>query len=174
MKWRHPATRSVLPISSRAPILCLQLSTTPRFFPLRDQAPGSRSLPSFVSDAAVFPGPLLTKGCGFSPFRPSAGGSPRATADPSRTQESSPNRAAAGAQRPRPGASRPRKSSRASAAAAFQGLWKIATRIWHQASPLTTLFQHQRSGPFSGLCWAQVASQPLREVLPAVEPLLPM
>ena len=27
--------------------------------------------------------------------------------------------------------------------------------------------------PFSGVCWAQVASQPLPNVLPAVEPLLP-
>ena len=40
----------------------------------------------------------------------------------------------------------PRKSSRDSVAAAFQGLWKITTHIWHQASPITTLFQHQRCG----------------------------
>ena len=33
-----------------------------------------------------------------------------------------------------------RKSSRDSVAAAFQGLWKITTHIWHQASPLMTLF----------------------------------
>ena len=52
----------------------------------------------------------------------------------------------------------PRKSSRDSLAAAFQGLWKITTHIWHQASPLTTLFQHQRMWPFSRVCWDQVAS----------------
>ena len=33
-----------------------------------------------------------------------------------------------------------RKSSRDSVAAAFQGLWKITAHIWHQASPLMTLF----------------------------------
>ena len=46
-------------ISNHVPILCHQLSSTPRFFTVRDQAPGSTSLPSFVSDAAVFPGSLL-------------------------------------------------------------------------------------------------------------------
>ena len=53
---------------------------------------------------------------------------------------------------------RPRKSSRDSVAAAFQGLWKITTHIWHQASPLMTLPQHQRMWPPSGVCWDQVAS----------------
>ena len=68
-------------ISDLAPVLCLQLSSTPRFFTLRDQAPGSTSLPSFVSDEAVFPGPLLVKDCGFDLFRPSAGGSHRPMAE---------------------------------------------------------------------------------------------
>ena len=67
-------------ISSHAPILCLQLSSTPRLFTLRDQAPGSTSLLSFVSDAAVFPNPLLLMDCGFDPFHPSVGGSHRAMA----------------------------------------------------------------------------------------------
>ena len=53
---------------------------------------------------------------------------------------------------------RPRKSSRDSVAAAFQGLWKITTHICHQASLLRTLFQHQQMWPFSGVCWDQVAS----------------
>ena len=69
------------PISNQAPVLCLQLLSTPRFFTVRDQAPGSTSLPSFVSYAAVFPGPLLLKDCGFDPFRPSAGGSHQAVAE---------------------------------------------------------------------------------------------
>ena len=52
----------------------------------------------------------------------------------------------------------PQKRSRDSVASAFQGPWKIATHIWHQASPSTTLFQHQRMWPPSGVCWDQVAS----------------
>ena len=66
----------------------------------------------------------------------------------------------------------PRKSLQGSVGAAFQGLWKITTHIWHQVSPLTTLFQHQRMLLFSGVCWDHVASQPLPNVLPAVEPLI--
>ena len=49
------------PISNRAPIICLHLLSIPCFYTIRDQAPGSTSLPSFVSDAAVFPGPLLLR-----------------------------------------------------------------------------------------------------------------
>ena len=52
----------------------------------------------------------------------------------------------------------PRKSSQDSIAAAFLGLWKITTHIWHQTSPLTTLFQHQQMWPPSRVCWGQVAS----------------
>ena len=65
-------------ISSRSPVLCLWLQSTPRFYTVRDQAPGSTSLLSFVSDAAIFPDPLLLRDCGFDPFYPSAGGSHQA------------------------------------------------------------------------------------------------
>ncbi|VFV26822.1 Hypothetical predicted protein [Lynx pardinus] len=41
---------------------------------------------------------------------------------------------------------RPRKRSRDGVAAAFQGLWKITTPIWHQASPLTTLSSTSECG----------------------------
>ena len=51
-----------------------------------------------------------------------------------------------------------RKSSQDSVAVALQVLWKITTHIWHQASPLMTLFQHQQMWPFSGVCWGLVAS----------------
>ena len=68
-------------IKNHAPVLCLQLLSTPRFFTVRDQAPGSTSLPSFVSHVAVFPGPLLLKDWGFDPFCPSGGGSHRAMAE---------------------------------------------------------------------------------------------
>ena len=67
-------------ISNRPPVLCLHLSSTPCFFTLRDQAPGSTSLPSFVSDEAVFLGFLLLKDCGFDPFHPSVGRSHQAMA----------------------------------------------------------------------------------------------
>ena len=60
-------------ISNRAPVFCLQLSSTPHFFTVRDQALDSTSLLSFVSDAALFPGPLLLKDCGFDPFHPLCG-----------------------------------------------------------------------------------------------------
>ena len=61
------------PISNRVPVLHLQLSSTPCFFTVCDQAPGISSLPSFVSDVALFAGPLLLKDCGFDPFHPSVG-----------------------------------------------------------------------------------------------------
>ena len=63
------------PISNHAPVLSPQLSSTSRFLTVRDQAPGSTSLPSFVSDVAVFPGPLLLKDCGFDPLHPFVRGS---------------------------------------------------------------------------------------------------
>ena len=62
-------------ISNRTLILCLQLSSTPHLFTVGTQAPGNTSPLSFVSDAAVFPGLLLLKDCGFDPFLPSVGGS---------------------------------------------------------------------------------------------------
>ena len=78
-KWHRPGIQSLVLegtlfslISNRAPVLCLRLSSTPRFFTVRDQAPGSTSLQSFVSDAAVLPALLLLKDCGFVLFRPSA------------------------------------------------------------------------------------------------------
>ena len=46
-------------VSNRSPIQRLQLSDTHRFFTVRDQARGSTSLPSSVSDAAVFPAPYF-------------------------------------------------------------------------------------------------------------------
>ena len=66
--------------------------------------------------------------------------------------------AVAGAPRLRPGASPPTQKSRDSVASAFQGPWKIATYIWHQASSPTTLPQHQRMWLPSRVCWDQVAS----------------
>ncbi|XP_047706423.1 dehydrogenase/reductase SDR family member 12 [Prionailurus viverrinus] len=72
---------------------------------------------------------------------------------------------------------RSRKSSRDSVAATFQGLWKVTTHIWHQPSPLTTLFQHQRMWLFSRAHWGLAfggPTQPLPGVLPSGEPPLPV
>ena len=110
-KWRHPTTRRLVSelfsrISNRAPVLRLRLPSTPRFYTVRDQAPGSTSLLSLVSDAAVFPDALLVRDCGFDLFCPSAGGSRRAMAG---CQQRLLDPAAADAQRVRPGASPPQK-----------------------------------------------------------------
>ena len=62
------------PISNRAPVLCLQLSSTLQFFTVRDQAPGSISLLRFVSDVAVSPASKLLRDSGFDLFCPSVEG----------------------------------------------------------------------------------------------------
>ena len=98
------------PISNRALVLCLQVSSTPLFYTVRDQAPGSTSLPSFVSYMAVFPGPLLLRDCGFDPFQSFAEGLTEQWLNASRTQESLQDHSAANAQRLWPGASLPQKN----------------------------------------------------------------
>ena len=100
--------------SSRAPVLCLQLLSTPHFFTVHDQAPGSTSLPSFVSEAAVFPGPLLPQDSGFDPLSPLREGLTQQWPNEQRpnvgcTQECLLDPSAAGAPRLWPGAARPRK-----------------------------------------------------------------
>ena len=126
------------PISNCAPVLCLWLPPTPHVYTVSDQAPDSTSLLSFVSDVAVFPDPLLLRDCGFDPFCPSASlsngwvlAAPRnvcGTALLLIPRDCSWVPAC------------PRKSSRDSIAAVFQGLGTITTHIWHHASPLMTLF----------------------------------
>ena len=96
-------------ISNHAPVLCLQLLSTPCFYTVCDQAPGCTSLLSFVSDVAVFCGPLLLRDCGFDLFCPSAEGLTEQWPNASCTQESLWDRAAADAWRLRPGASLPQK-----------------------------------------------------------------
>ena len=48
-------------ISNRTLVLHLQLSSPPRFSTLCAQAPGSTSLPSFVSDVAFSPAPYFRR-----------------------------------------------------------------------------------------------------------------
>ena len=103
-------------INNRTPVLCFQLSSTPCFFTVHDQARGSTSLPSFVSDAAVFPGPLLLKDCGFDPSAPLQEGlteqwSNEQGPNVGYTQERLLDPAAAGAPRLWPSARPPQKSS---------------------------------------------------------------
>ena len=131
------------PISSCAPILRLCFLSAPCFHTVSDQAPGSTSLQSFVPDVAVSPSPLLLKDCGFDPFCPSVEGLTEQWPGAGGTQERLWDVLLPMSRDCGQVSTHPKKSSRDSAAAAFQGLWKITTHIWHQASPLTTLFQHQ-------------------------------
>ena len=135
--------------SNHAPVLCLQLLSTPRFSTLHDQTPGSTSLPSFVSDAAVLPGPFQRTAALISAplwrVSPSNGGM-------SNCQMSAAPRNVRWTlllSLPRdcgqvPAC--PQKRLRDSVASVFQGPWKIATHIWHQASPSTTLPQPSKCG----------------------------
>ena len=95
-------------ISNHTPVLCLQLSSTPRFFTVRDQAPGSTSLPSFVSNAAVFPSPFR-RTAALTHSAPLQEGLTEQWPVAGRTQECLQDRAATGAQRLQPGASRVQK-----------------------------------------------------------------
>ena len=159
-------------ISNHTPVLPLWLLSTPCFHTVRDQAPGSTSLPSFVSDAAAFHGLPLLRDCSFDPLHPS----------PSNGRVLATSRNTCGTMlllMPRDCSqvpARPRKSSRDIVAAAFQGLWKITTHICHQASPLMTLFQHQQMWLFSWVHWGLAfggPTQPLPGVIPAGELPLP-
>ena len=98
------------PTSNCAPLLCLWLPSTPRFYTIRDQAvslPGGTFLLSFISDAAVFPNPLLLRDCGFDLLRPSGGECHQLAAGC--TQECSGDCAATNAWRLRVGPAGPRK-----------------------------------------------------------------
>ena len=139
--------------SSRPPILCLWLPSTPRFYPVRDQAvnlPGSTSLLSFISDAAVFPDPLLLTDCGFDPILPLCGRVSRSNGWVLATPRSILGTVLLLMSRDCSWVpAHSRKSSCDHVAAAFQGLWKITAHICHQASPPMTLFHHQRMWLFS-------------------------
>ena len=163
-------------ISTCTPVLCLQLPSTPCFYTVRDQAPGSTSLLSFVSDGAAFPDPFWgTAALTFSaPLRRVLLSNGQVLAAPRNVCGS------ALLLMPRDCGQVPahlRKSSRDNVAAVLQGLWKITTHIWHQASPLMTLFQPQWMWLFSWVHWGLAfrgLTQPLPGVFPAGELPLPM
>ena len=91
---------SVLPDKQLRTVLCLRLPSIPCFYTLRDQAPGSTSLLSFISDAGVFPDPVFLRDCSLEPFCPSVEGLTKQCLGAGHTQERSRDRAAAEAQRP--------------------------------------------------------------------------
>ncbi|XP_053066680.1 uncharacterized protein LOC113593370 [Acinonyx jubatus] len=135
--------------SNRALILCVQLPSTPRFHNVRDQAvrlPGSTSLLSFISEAAVFPNPSLLRDCGFVPLRPSAGGSHRALAGAGHPQEHSRDCAAANAQRLRLGASPPQKKFTRACSSGVSGI------LENHNSHLAPGFTRQRPCPSTSEC----------------------
>ena len=143
-------------ISSHAPILCLRLPSTPRFYKIRDQAPGSTSLLSFVSDAAVFPDPLFLKDCGFDLICPSGGGSHRAMAGCRPLPGMLAGCAAADAQRPRPGASPPRKKFVTQCSSSASGIMENHSTHLAPGSAPSDLVPAPGMWPFSrvrrGLC----------------------
>ena len=163
-------------ISSHAPILCLRLPSTPRFYKIRDQAPGSTSLPSFVSDAAVFPDPLFLKDCGFDLICPSGGGSHRAMAGCRPLPGMLAGCAAADAQRPRPGASPPRKKFVTQCSSSASGIMENHDTHLVSSFALNDLVPGPGNvvilpGPLEPCLWG--LTQPLPGVPPAGEPLLP-
>ena len=142
-------------VSSRAPGLCLWPPSIACLYTVGDQAvrlPGGTSLLNFNSDVAVFPNPSLLRDCGFDPLRPSGGGSLTEQCA-GHTQEHLLDRAAADAQRLRLGASPPQKMFPRSRSSSVSGIMGNHKHIWHQASCLMILFQHQRMWLLSGVCW---------------------
>ena len=116
-------------------------SSAPRFYTVRDKAPGSTSLLSFVSDVAVFPDPLLLRDYGFDPFRPSAEGLTKQWLCASRTQERLQVRAVADVQRLWPGASPPQKKFMKQCSSSVSGIMEN-----HNAC-LASGFTHNDPGP---------------------------
>ena len=86
------------PISNRVPILCFRLLSAPRFYMVSDQAPGSTSHLSFISNAAVFPHPLFLRDCAFTGSAPLWEGLTEQWPGVCRSQEYSQDRGAADAQ----------------------------------------------------------------------------
>ena len=160
------------PISNRGPALYLQVSSTARVFTVRDQAPDSTSFPSFVSDAAVFPGPLLLKDCSFDLFPPLCRRAHRAMAEC--TQERPLEPAAAGALRLRPGASPPQKKFARQCSSSVSGIVgnhnTSGTRL-HPQRPCSSISE---CGCLPGSAATRWLQQSLPNVLPAVEPLFPV
>ena len=90
-------------ISNCAPVLCPRLPFTLHFFTVRDQAPGSPSLLSFISDEAVFPTPHFSVTVALTHSAPLQEGLTEQWPSSGHTQERLPDCAAADAQRLRLG-----------------------------------------------------------------------
>ena len=155
---------------------CLCLPSTLCFYTVCDQAsslPGVTCLLSFISDEAVFPDPSLLRDCSFGPLRPSVGGSYQAMAG----CWPHPGTFSGTCCLPMPRdcgwvSTRPRKSS---CDHVLSGIMENHNTHWALGFTLImTLFQHQRIWLLSGVCWDLVATQPLPNVPPTLEPLLPV
>ena len=99
-------------ISNRAPVLCLQLLSTLRFYTVCDQAirlPCGISFLSFISDMAIFPNPLLLRDCSLTHFARLQEGLTEQWRGAGCTQERSQDCSVADAQRLQLGASPPQK-----------------------------------------------------------------
>ena len=129
------------PISNSIPVLCLRLLSTPRFYTVCDQAPGSTFLLSFISDAAVFSDPLFLRDCSFDPFCPLQEGLTKQWPSASRTQEHSQD-CAANAQRPRLGASLLQKKFTRWCSSSVSEIMENPNTHLASGSPPMTLFQH--------------------------------
>ena len=90
------------------------------------------------------------------------------------TQKHLQNCAAADAQRLRLGASPAQKKFTQPCSSSVSGIMGNHNTHLAPSFTLTTLFQHQRMWVFFGVCWDQVTTQLLPNVLTALELLLPM
>ena len=113
-KWPHPSTSLFSRINNRAPVLCLQLSSTPCSFTFRGQAPGS-TLSRVLSQMRLFsPAHYFRRTAALTCSTPLQEGLTEQWPNEQWpnvgcTQERLLDPAAAGAQRLRPGASPPQK-----------------------------------------------------------------
>ena len=122
-------------ISNHSPILCLWLLSTPQFYTVHDQGPGSTSLLNFISDSAVFLDPLILRACFFDPFCPSWEGLTEQRTGASCTQKRSWDCAAANAQRLWLGASLLQKEFTRLCSSTVSGI--MATHNMHLAPGFT-------------------------------------
>ena len=113
-----------------------------------NQAAGSTSLLSFVSDAAAFPSPPLLRDCGFDPLRPSAEGLTKQWLNEQRpnigcAQECLLDPAVARALRLRPGASLSPKKFTRQCSSSISGIMENHNTHLAPVFTLNDLVQHQ-------------------------------
>ena len=135
--------------------------------------PQAAPLSRFLSQMMLPPDSPLLRDCGFDCSAP-AEGLTEQWLGAGRTQECSRDCAAAEAQRLWLDAIPSQKKLARQCSSSISGI--MENHNPHLAPGFTpnNLVAAPKIWPFSGVCWAPVASQPLPNVLPAVELLLPM